>query len=309
VKTILVTGGAGFIGSHLVRWLCEQNKAVRVLDNLSTGSVERLREVQDDITFIEGDIRELATVQSAMQGVELVFHLAAMISVVQSVEEPVYTHTTNATGSLHIFEAARQAGVQRVVQMSSSAVYGAAEQLPTSEESVPEPMSPYALTKLLAEQTGQLYTRLYGLESVSLRGFNIYGPGQDPSSPYAAVIPRFVDALCNGKQPTIFGDGHQSRDFVFVGDVVQALWVAAMVPGIAGMVLNIGRGEAVSVLTLAHMIGEVLEIEVEPTFAPPREGEIRHSCSDISRLIAATGFRPQVGLREGLAATVGARPH
>lgn len=309
MKTILVTGGAGFIGSHLVRWLCEQNKAVRVLDNLSTGSVERLREVQDDITFIEGDIRELATVQSAMQGVELVFHLAAMISVVQSVEEPVYTHTTNATGSLHIFEAARQAGVQRVVQMSSSAVYGAAEQLPTSEESVPEPMSPYALTKLLAEQTGQLYTRLYGLESVSLRGFNIYGPGQDPSSPYAAVIPRFVDALCNGKQPTIFGDGHQSRDFVFVGDVVQALWVAAMVPGIAGMVLNIGRGEAVSVLTLAHMIGEVLEIEVEPTFAPPREGEIRHSCSDISRLIAATGFRPQVGLREGLAATVGARPH
>lgn len=309
MKTILVTGGAGFIGAHLVRWLCEQNKAVRVLDNLSTGSVERLREVQDDITFIEGDIRELATVQSAMQGVELVFHLAAMISVVQSVEEPVYTHTTNATGSLHIFEAARQAGVQRVVQMSSSAVYGAAEQLPTSEESVPEPMSPYALTKLLAEQTGQLYTRLYGLESVSLRGFNIYGPGQDPSSPYAAVIPRFVDALCNGKQPTIFGDGHQSRDFVFVGDVVQALWVAAMVPGIAGMVLNIGRGEAVSVLTLAHMIGEVLEIEVEPTFAPPREGEIRHSCSDISRLIAATGFRPQVGLREGLAATVGARPH
>lgn len=303
---ILVTGGAGFIGSHLVRWLCQEGHRVRVLDNLSTGKRERLAPVANRITFLEGDIRNLALVQDAMQGVEIVFHLAALVSVVQSVEEPILAHASNATGTLHVLEAARGAGVRRVVQMSSSAVYGATEHIPTDETIPPAPLSPYALTKLVAEQTGQLYTRLYGLETVALRGFNIYGPGQDPASPYAAVIPRFVAALRQSKQPTIYGDGHQSRDFVFVGDVVQAMWQAATGPGLAGEVFNIGRGEVCTVLELANLVGEAMGVVVAPTFAPPREGEIRHSCADVSRFAARAGYVAQTSLRQGLAATVAA---
>lgn len=301
---ILVTGGAGFIGSHLVRWLVRQGHRVRVLDNLSTGKRERLDEMLPDITFRVGDICSFDDVSVAMRGVEMVFHLAALVSVVQSVEQPLLTQETNATGTLHVLEAARQAGVRRVVQMSSSAIYGPAERLPTSEDVVPIPLSPYALTKLAAEQAGQLYTRLYGLETVALRGFNIYGPGQDPQSPYAAVIPRFVAALAAGQQPTIYGDGEQTRDFIFVGDMVRALWMAATTPGIGGLVFNAGCGTTTSVLTLAQVLGAVMGVSVLPRFAPPREGEVRHSCADITRLTAMTGFCPQTSLREGLAATV-----
>jgi nucleoside-diphosphate-sugar epimerase len=303
---ILVTGGAGFIGSHLVRWLCQEGHRVRVLDNLSTGKRARLAPVASRITFLEGDIQNLALVQDAMQGVEIVFHLAALVSVVQSVEEPLLAHASNATGTLHVLEAARGAGVRRVVQMSSSAVYGATEHIPTDETVSPAPLSPYALTKLVAEQTGQLYTRLYGLETVALRGFNIYGPGQDPASPYAAVIPRFVAALRQGKQPTIYGDGHQSRDFVFVGDVVQAMWQAATGANLSGEVFNIGRGEVCTVLELANLVGEAMGVAVRPTLAPPREGEIRHSCADVSRFAARAGYVAQTSLRQGLAATVAA---
>jgi nucleoside-diphosphate-sugar epimerase len=301
---ILVTGGAGFIGSHLVRWLVEQGHQVRVLDNLSSGQREWLGAAGEVVEFVQGDIRDLATVQAAAEGVTYIFHMAAMVSVVESTEQPLTAYAHNVNGSLHVLEAARLNGVHRVVQMSSSAIYGDTERLPVPESEPPQPLSPYASTKLAAEQAGQLYTHLYGLETVALRGFNIYGPRQSPTSPYAAVIPRFVAALQAGEQPTIFGDGLQSRDFIFVGDVVRALWTAATTPDIAGSVFNIGRGEALSVLDLATMVAEVMGKELQPIFAPPRSGEVRHSRADTSLFAERAGFRAQVALREGLQATI-----
>lgn len=301
---ILVTGGAGFIGSHLVRWLVEEGHRVRVFDAFRTGKREHIAPFLDDIELIEGDIRDQSSIRAAAENQEIVFHLAALISVEESIQQPLLAHDINATGSLQVLDAARMGGVGRVVQMSSSAVYGNTTDLPVSETAPPEPLSGYAASKLAAEYYGQLYSNLYGLETVAIRGFNIYGPRQDPSSPYASVIPRFIDALKQGRQPTIFGDGNQSRDFVFVGDVVQALWTAATTPNIGGRVYNIGRGQTTSVLQLAHTIGTLLNIKVEPIFAPPRSGEVRHSCADVSRLAEDTGFRPLVGLHDGLEQTI-----
>jgi nucleoside-diphosphate-sugar epimerase len=303
---ILVTGGAGFIGSHLVRWLVKQQHRVRVVDNLSSGKLEWLGPARDAVDMVRADIEDFAAMQAVVQHIDLVFHLAALVSVVESTEHPLRAYATNVTGTLHVLEAARLHGVRRVVQMSSSAVYGDTEALPVSEREPVCPLSPYASTKLAAEQAGQLYTRLYGLETVALRGFNIYGPRQSPTSPYAAVIPRFIDALRQGRQPTIFGDGLQTRDFIYVGDLVQALWAAATAPGIAGEVFNAGRGEAWSVLDMAHMLGDLLGVVVVPQHAPPRSGEVRHSYADVSRLAERAGFRASTRLREGLAATVNA---
>ena len=301
---ILVTGGAGFIGSHLVRWLLQANHSVRVLDNLSTGSRSMLGPAQDSVEMIVGDIRDLEAVHSAVAGVDLVFHLAAMVSVVQSVEQPLLAQSINATGSLHVLEAARKADVPRVIQASSCAVYGNCERLPIGESEPPQPSSPYAMTKLAAEQAGQLYTRLYGLEAVALRFFNVYGPRQDPNSPYAAVVPRFMATLHAQQQPTIYGDGLQSRDFIFVEDIVRGLWAAATAPGVAGEVFNVGRGERLSIRDLVDTIGDVLGVPIEPRFAPPRDGEIRHSLADVSRFAERAGFRARVGLRDGLAAMI-----
>ena len=299
---VLVTGGAGFIGSHLVRWLVRENHVVRVLDNLSTGRRAMLGPVQDSVEMIVGDIRDFETVQSAVAGVDLVFHLAAMVSVAQSVEQPLLAQSINATGSLHVLDAARKVGARRVIQASSCAIYGNCERLPISENEPPQPSSPYAITKLAAEQAGQLYSRLYGLEVVALRFFNVYGPRQDPNSPYAAAVPRFMATLHARQQPTIYGDGLQSRDFIFVEDIVRALWAAATVPGIAGEAFNVGRGEGLSIRDLVDMLGDVLGVPSKPLFAPPRDGEVRHSLADVSRFAERTGFRAQVGLREGLAA-------
>lgn len=301
---ILVTGGAGFIGSHLVRWLVEQQHEVRVLDNLSSGDRAWLGPAEQAVHFIEGDLRDFAMVQEAVRGTDTVFHLAAMVSVNESIEQPLLAYAHNVNGTLHVLEAARHHQVRRIVQMSSSAVYGNNERLPVSECEPPQTLSPYASTKLAAEEAGQLYTSLYGLEVVALRGFNIYGPRQSPTSPYAAVIPRFIDALRRREPPTIFGDGEQTRDFIFVGDVVQALWRAAHAPDIAGSVLNIGYGKAWSVLDLAQILGEILQVEHPPTFQPARPGEVRHSCADVSLLEQQTGFRAQTGLYEGLVQTL-----
>ncbi|NJL33264.1 MAG: NAD-dependent epimerase/dehydratase family protein [Chloroflexaceae bacterium] len=301
---ILVTGGAGFVGSHLVRWLVEQGHRVRVLDNFSMGRRSSLQPVGAAVELVEGDIRNSSTVQQAVAGCELVLHLAAMVSVVQSMEQPLEAQAINATGSINIFEAARQAGVRRVVNMSSSAVYGDSDRLPLREHEPPCPLSPYALTKLAAEHAGTLYTRSYGLEVVSLRCFNIYGPRQDPSSPYAAVVPRFIEWLRAGQPPIIFGDGLQSRDFVYVGDVVQALWRAATAPAIAGHVFNVARGEALVLRDLAALLAEIIGVAVAPVYAPPRPGEIIHSYADVRLFAELAGFRAQVGLREGLAQTV-----
>jgi UDP-glucose 4-epimerase len=301
---ILVTGGAGFIGSHVVRWLAAQEHHVSVLDNFSTGRQEALAPVRSTINVITGDIRDFATVLAAARNADLIIHLAAMVSVVQSVEQPLDAYAHNVIGSLHVLEAARQAGVRRVVQASSCAVYGNTERLPVHEATSPDPLSPYAATKLAAEQAGQLYTRLYGVATVALRFFNVYGPRQDPASPYAAVVPRFIAALRDGEQPTIYGDGRQSRDFIFVGDIVRALWVAGTALGIEGQVFNVGRGEACSILNLAHMIGDVLGIPVVPHIAAARDGEVLHSCADVTLLAKQAGFHARMTMREGLKATI-----
>jgi nucleoside-diphosphate-sugar epimerase len=303
---ILVTGGAGFIGSHLVEWLLGQGHQVRVFDNFSSGQRERLVAYGDYIDLIEGDIRDLGALQQATKGAQYVFHLAAMVSVIQSIEQPIEAELINSLGSLHVLEAARQAGVQRVVMASSCAVYGNTTIVPTSEAVEPDPLSPYATSKLAAESLGRLYTRLYEAEAVSLRFFNVYGPHQDPSSPYAAVIPRFAQMLLRGQQPTIYGDGEQSRDFVFVGDIVHALWAAATTPQAAGRSLNVGTGVAVSIRELTNLIGDALGVPVNPIYAPARSGEVRHSCADPSLLQQLTGFRSAMPLREGIAATINA---
>ncbi|GAB4118751.1 MAG: SDR family oxidoreductase [Roseiflexaceae bacterium] len=303
---ILVTGGAGFIGSHLVEWLVHQGHHVRVFDNFSSGSRKRFILNSEHVTIIEGDIRNFGELQQATNGVEYVFHLAAMVSVLQSVEQPIEAEQINSLGSLHVLEAARQAKAKRVVMASSCAIYGNTTQVPTNETVEPDPLSPYATSKLAAENLGRLYTRLYEAEAVSLRFFNVYGPRQDPNSPYAAVIPRFAQMLLHGQQPTIYGDGEQSRDFVFVGDIVGALWAAATTPQAAGQSLNVGTGVAVSIRELTTLIGEVLGIPVNPIYAPARSGEVRHSCADPSLLEQLTGFRPAMPLREGIAATIDA---
>ncbi|MCS6882514.1 MAG: GDP-mannose 4,6-dehydratase [Oscillochloridaceae bacterium] len=300
---VLVTGGAGFIGSHLVEHLVATGDHVRVLDNFSTGSLDRLAHLGTDVQVHTGDVRDTGALAAAAEGTEVIYHLAAIVSVVQSVAQPVETFDVNLTGTLQVLEAARRAGIRRVILASTCAVYGDTHKLPVSEQDPPAPLSPYAASKLAAEEALKLYTRLHGLETVSLRFFNVYGPRQDPTSPYAAVVPRFIAALRAGGQPTIYGDGLQTRDFIYVGDIVESLRAAATLPGIAGAVFNVGRGEETSVLDLAETIGACLGREVHPIFAPPREGEVRRSRADVSAF-AAAGFRARVTLREGLARTI-----
>lgn len=300
---ILVTGGAGFIGSTLVRWLIGRGHQVRVLDNLSTGRRENLAPLGPALELVRGDIRDRPLLAQAIEGAEVVFHLAAMISVSQSVEQPLEALDINVAGTVGLLEAARHAGVRRVVQASTCAVYGDSASLPIGEGERPMPMSPYAATKLSAEQFGQLYTSLYGLEVVALRFFNVYGPGQDPMSPYAAAIPRFLSMLSEGRPITIFGDGEQSRDFVYVEDIVRALWAASEAPGVGGEVFNVGSGRATSVRRLAESLGSIMGREVELQFVPARPGEVRHSCSDISRLHERTGYLPLTDLSQGLRLT------
>lgn len=298
---VLVTGGAGFIGSHLVERLLAQGDRVRILDNLSSGRRERVDAHGARVEFVEGDLRDPGALAHAVAGVDLVFHLAAMVSVAESVERPQEAYAVNTAGTVSLLEAARRAGARRVVQASSCAVYGDTERLPVPESEPARPLSPYAATKLAAEQAGQLYAGLYGLETVALRFFNVYGPRQDPASPYAAVVPRFIARLRAGGQPTIYGDGGQSRDFVYVDDIVQALWVAASRPGLSGQVFNVGRGEQHSVLDLARQIADLLDTPLSPEFAPARAGEVRHSRADVERFAAQAGFRARYSLRDGLA--------
>jgi len=303
---VLITGGAGFIGSRLVRACLEQGDDVRVLDDFSTGRAENLLGLQAAHDLVKGSLVDFETVQRSVRGCEVVYHLGALPSAVQSVDEPARTHAVNASGTVHVLEAARQEGVRRVVFASSCAIYGSSTALPLKEELAPLPESPYALQKLSGELYCQQFGRLYGLQTVALRYFNVFGPRQDPRSLYAAVVPRFLSAVVRGVAPRIHGDGQQSRDFVHVDDVVAATRVAALVTSeCAGQTLNVARGERVTVLELLEYAARAVGRDaLAPVFEPARAGDVRHSQADISKAERLLGWRPRITLVEGLASAL-----
>jgi UDP-glucose 4-epimerase len=302
-----VTGGAGFIGSNLVDRLVADGHEVVVLDDLSTGTRANLAKSADSIRFVEGDLRDPAAVATAVAGCEVVYHMAALASVQRSVDDPAVVTDVNVGGTLHLLIGARDAGVRRVVFASSSSIYGDTPVLPKDESMPTSPLSPYAASKVAGEAYLLAFDASYGLEGVALRYFNVYGPRQSATSQYAAVIPLFIDAMRSGRAPVIHGDGGQTRDFTYVGDVVDALVLAATAPDARGNVMNIGGGgQRISILDLATSIAEALGFEGEPIHEPARVGDVRDSLADISRARALLGWEPRTALREGIAQTVAA---
>ncbi|HMH50546.1 MAG TPA: SDR family oxidoreductase [Candidatus Acidoferrum sp.] len=303
----LVTGGAGFIGSHLTARLLAEGGCVRVLDNFSTGSPSNLPGTGPpgaDLEVIQGDVRDLATVEGAARGATTIFHQAAMRSVPRSVVDPLGTHEHNVTGTLHVFEAARRAGVRRVVYASSSSVYGDRPDLPKREDQPPAPISPYAASKLAGEHYGYVWHRLYGVETVGLRYFNVFGPRQDPESEYAAVIPRFILWGLRGEPLEVHADGRQSRDFTYIDDVVDANIRAGLAPDVGGEVFNVGCGERTSLLEIIERLEKILGRTLERRHTPVRVGDIAHTLADVSKGRRLLGHTPLVGFNEGLARTV-----
>jgi UDP-glucose 4-epimerase len=300
MATCLVTGGAGFIGSHLVEALLARGHTVRVLDNFSTGSRDNLAHVAGRIELIDADLTNLDAVRNATHTTELVFHQGALASVPRSVADPLATHQACATGTLHVLMGAREAGVRRVIYAASSSAYGASTRLPKRETDPALPLSPYAVAKLAGENYCAAFSTVYGLETVSLRYFNIYGPRQSPDSPYAAVIPLFLRAMLQGQSPVIHGDGHQSRDFTFIEDAVQANLLAAEAPSVSGKVYNIACGRQTSLLELVDQINRLLKTSIRPIYDAPRPGDVRHSLADISRAQADLGYSPQFDVEHGL---------
>ena len=305
-RRVLVTGGAGFIGSNLVHALLERGDTVRVLDNFATGNRANLAELEDDVEVIEGELRSYERVHNAVRGVELVFHQGALPSVPRSVQDPLTTSAVTIEGTLNVLLAARDESVRRVVFASSSSVYGNGGALPRDETQQPDPISPYAVAKLAAERYCVSFHRVYGLETVALRYFNVFGPRQDPMSQYAAVVPRFLAAINEGRPVTIHGDGSQSRDFTYVSNVVEANVLAADAAEAGGTVLNVATGRQASVSELADAIGEALGRPVEKEFLPTRTGDVRDSWADISAAGSVLGYEPSVGLDEGLRLTADA---
>ncbi len=303
-RRALVTGGAGFIGSHLVDRLVDSGWTVRVLDDFSSGRSQNLERVRAKIDLIRADIGDRDALERAVKEVEVIFHLAAIPSVPRSIREPERTNRVNLQGTVSLLEAARRAGVKRVVLASSSAVYGDEETLPKLETLPVRPLSPYAVQKYGAELYGQLYTRIHGLETVSLRYFNVYGPRQDPQSDYAAVIPLFITSALESRPLCIFGSGEQTRDFVYVADAVQANLRAALAEGVAGSVVNVASGRRTTVSELAAAIGACVEHETRISHEPAREGDILHSWADVSVARELLGYRASVDLKEGLRLTL-----
>ncbi len=302
---ILVTGGAGFIGSNLVHRLVRDGYTVRVLDNLSTGRIENLQGLEGCVEWVQGDVRDGETVRRAMRGAEGVFHVAALPSVTRSVEQPLETDAVNVGGTLQVLTAAQEAGVKVVVFSSSSSVYGDTPVLPRRETARSQPLSPYAVQKLVGEYYAMVYHRLHGLRTFALRYFNVYGPRQNPRSEYAAVIPRFILAVREGRPMTLFGDGEQTRDFTFVEDVVEAnLCCLRAPPEAAGQVYNICTGRRTSVKALAAMIARLMGCDPVWTHASPRPGDVRDSEGDPHRARTALGWQPGVELEEGLTRTI-----
>jgi nucleoside-diphosphate-sugar epimerase len=300
----LVTGGAGFIGSHIAEALLGAGESVRIFDNLATGRESNLTVLKERAQFIQGDLRDLASMRVAMQGVEVVFHQAALASVPRSIADPIGSLETNINGTQNVLLAARDSGVRRVVYASSSSVYGNTPTLPKCEDMPTHPMSPYAVQKLSGELLCRVFTRIYGLETVALRYFNVFGPRQDPASEYAAVIPRFLTALIEKRPPIVFGDGEQTRDFTYIANVVQANLLAASSPDAVGYALNIGCGERISLNTVLRLAGQLFGVTAGADYREPRPGDVRDSCADINLAQRLLGYRPSVSFHEGLARTL-----
>ncbi|MBX3421240.1 MAG: SDR family oxidoreductase [Pirellulaceae bacterium] len=301
---VLVTGGAGFIGSHIAEACVKRGDTVRVLDNLCAGFQHNLADVWDDIEFIQGDVADESITARAVRDVELVFHQAALASVPLSIERPLDTHRACVTGTLNVLHQAAQAGVRRVVYAASSSAYGDRPYSAKRETDLPQVLSPYAAAKLAGELYCQAYFHSFGLETVGLRYFNVFGPRQDPNSPYSAVIPLFVTAILSGKPPMIFGDGSQSRDFVFVKNVVHGNLLAAEAPQAAGKVFNMAEGRQTSLLQLLNALSELLGQSVQPNFQPARVGDVRESLADITQARVLLGYEPQTSLDQGLRQTI-----
>lgn len=297
MSNILVTGGAGFIGSNLVGELLKQGYNVRILDMVPPKSMEKAE-------FIKGDIRDLEAVKRSVKGMDYVLHLAAQVSVAKSVEYPLETNDINVNGTLNVLSASKDAGVKRVVFSSSCSVYGNSGKSPLSETSKTSQESPYALTKFMGEEYCRIFSKLYGLETASLRYFNVYGPGQSPDSPYASAIPRFVSDILAGRVPKVFGDGEQTRDFIFVKDVVKANILAMKAGGVSGQVFNIGSGKSTTINRLIDSIGNMLGIQIKPDHKRARKGDVRYSSADVSKANKILGFKPEYSMKEGLRLTI-----
>jgi UDP-glucose 4-epimerase len=299
----LVTGGGGFIGSNVVRALLARGDDVRVLDNFATGSRSNLAGLESDVQLVEGDLRSYERVHAAVRGAEVVFHQGALPSVPRSVQDPLTTTAVNIEGTLNVLLAARDEGVRRIVNASSSSVYGNTGSLPRVETQAPDPISPYAVAKLAAERFCTSFSRVYGMEIVSLRYFNVFGPRQDPTSQYAAVVPRFIRAIADGEAVTVYGDGEQSRDFTFVDNVVGANLLAVDAPGVGGEILNVATGSSVTVNALADAIGLMLGKPVEKAYEPAREADVQASWADVGAAKRLLGYEPRVDFDDGLRRT------
>ena len=299
----LVTGGGGFIGSHLVDRLLRDGYGVRVLDNFATGHRGNLDETLDEIELIEGDIQSYERVHNAIRGCDLVFHLAALPSVPRSIQDPLTSTASNVTGTLNVLLAARDEGIRRVVFGSSSSIYGPQREYPQREDAAVRPISPYAVSKLAAEGYCRAFTQVYGLETVAVRYFNVFGPRQDPLSQYAAVIPKFITAVLAGEPPVIYGDGQQSRDFTYIDNTVEGTVLASTAEGVAGETFNVACGEETTLNQLVEHIGEIAGTAVEATHTARKPGDLERSLADISRAREALGYEPAIDVRAGLERT------
>jgi len=301
----LITGGAGFIGSNIAIELIKENHSVRILDNLATARLENLDGYHDNIEFVSGDLRDLSIVRKAVEGVEYILHQGALPSVARSIENPIASNETNITGTLNVLVAAKDAGVKRVVYASSSSVYGNTLKLPKREDMPANPISPYAISKYTGEQYCKVFMLIYGLETVALRYFNVFGPRQNPASQYAAVIPIFINAVLNGKPITIHGDGEQTRDFTYVENVIQANLLACHIEDIAGKIFNIACGQRISINQLSQTIKTLMGAPNHPViYTGARPGDVKHSLADISKAKSILGYEPKVKLEEGIEKTL-----
>jgi nucleoside-diphosphate-sugar epimerase len=304
LKSYLVTGAAGFIGSNIVEELVARGERVRAVDNLSTGRLLNLTPFDDKIEYIQGDIGDPHILEQALEGVDYIIHQAALPSVPRSIDDPLASNDSNINATLRLLVAARDAGVKRLVFASSSSVYGDTPTLPKREDMPTHPLSPYAVSKLAGENYCRVFTHVYGLPTVSLRYFNVFGPRQDPTSQYAAVIPAFISAMLKGQPPTIYGDGLQSRDFTYVGNVVQANLLACESESAVGKTINIACGVSISLLDLVATINSLLGTEIEPVHEPPRPGDVKHSLADITLARGLLGYEPTIDFNQGLKKTI-----